>query len=89
MQVQQAERLAKRIQAVLKKKGPCTARELQRSIFQSRHTDIEAGLEHLLGNGQIVFAQSKREYHIPLDQETGEHSIPAGRTSSLTSTAHG
>ena len=67
VEVQRAARFAKQIQSVLKAKGPCSARALQRSIFQSKRADIEIGLDRLLSTGQVVYLQAKREYHIPDD----------------------
>jgi hypothetical protein len=88
-EIQRVEQLAKRIKTVLRQKGPCTARQLQRSIFQSKQSDIETGLERLLSNGQIVFAQAKREYHVPAVVDAGESRSAANRTSALAGPLHG
>lgn len=71
VETQRAARFAKQIQSVLKAKGPCSARALQRSIFQSKRSDIEVGLDRLLSTGQVAYVQAKREYHIPDDNGVG------------------
>ena len=71
VEAQRAARFAKQIQSVLKAKGPCSARALQRSIFQSKRSDIDVGLDRLLSTGQVVYLPAKREYHIPDDGGTG------------------
>ncbi|RBP35668.1 hypothetical protein DES53_12036 [Roseimicrobium gellanilyticum] len=85
VQVQRAARFARQIQSILKAKGPCNARTLQRSIFQSRRSDIDAGLERLMSAGQVVYLQTKREYHIPDDGDLTNHRL----TQPLNSTING
>jgi hypothetical protein len=88
-QVQQTDRLAKRIKAVLRQKGPCSAREIQRSLYQAKRADIDSGLEYLLTTGQVVFAQAKREYHIPGAVDADESSSAPNRNAALSRTVHG
>lgn len=63
-QRERAAHHAEKIADVLQEKGPCGTRELQRSIFRLKQTEVRAALEVLQRANRVILDESTQRYRL-------------------------
>lgn len=72
---QRMARRGERILEVLENKGPCSSRDLQRSLFRGKQSEVTSALEWLLNEKRISFHEQTKQYRLLTAPDPGPRRI--------------